>query len=89
VGAAISGSGLWEWLRLMSAVMERMDVGGTSRPMAMVLTGFFLRLSLAVVVLYVSLKYLDGSVYALAAGLGLGIFALTFQALRLVKAWTV
>ena len=89
VGAAISGSGLWEWLRLMSAVMERMDVGVTSRPMAMVLTGFFLRLSLAVVVLYVSLKYLDGSVYALAAGLGLGIFSLTFQALRLVKAWTV
>ena len=89
VGAAISGSGLWEWLRLMSAVMERMDVGGTSRPMAMVLTGFFLRLGVALVVLYVSLKYLDGSVYALAAGLGLGIFSLTFQALRLVKAWTV
>ena len=89
VGAAISGSGLWEWLRLMSAVMERMDVGGTSRPMAMVLTGFFLRLGVALVVLYVSLKYLDGSVYALAAGLGLGIFSLTFQALRLVKAWTL
>jgi hypothetical protein len=89
VGAAISGSGLWEWLRLMSAVMERMDAGGTARPLAMVLTGFFLRLGVALVVLYVSLKYLDGSVYALAAGLGLGIFALTFQALRLVKAWTV
>jgi len=89
VGAAISGSGLWEWLRLMSAVMERMDAGGTARPLAMVLTGFFLRLGVALVVLYVSLKYLDGSVYALAAGLGLGIFSLTFQALRLVKAWTV
>ena len=89
VGAAISGSGLWEWLRLMSAVMERMDAGGTARPLAMVLTGFILRLGVALVVLYVSLKYLDGSVYALAAGLGLGIFSLTFQALRLVKAWTV
>ena len=89
VGAAISGSGLWEWLRLMSAVMERMDVGGTSRPMAMVLTGFFLRLSLAVVVLYVSLKYLNGSVIALAVGLGLGIASLTFEAVRMARAWTV
>jgi len=30
VGAAISGSGLWEWLRLMTAVMVRMD-GGARR----------------------------------------------------------
>ena len=27
VGAAISGSGLYEWLRLMTAVMVRMDSG--------------------------------------------------------------
>jgi hypothetical protein len=96
VGAAISGSGLWEWLRLMSAVMERMDAASAAggepykpRPIALLLTGFFLRLGGAVAVLYVTLKYLDGSVYALAAGLGLGIFALTIEGLRLVKAWTV
>lgn len=89
VGSAISGSGLWEWLRLMTAVMARMDVGGKARPLGLVLAGFFLRLGLTVVVLYVSLKFLDGSVYALAAGIGLGIFALSFEALRLVKAWTV
>ncbi len=89
VGAAISGSGLWEWLRLMSAVMARMDVGGEAKPVGLVLTGFFLRLGLTVVVLYVSLKALDGSVFALAAGLGLGVVSLTFEALRLVKAWTV
>jgi len=89
VGAVISGSGLWEWLRLMTAVMARMDIGGNARPMGLVLTGFFLRLGLSVVILYVSLKFLDGSVYALAAGLGLGVFALLFEALRLVKAWTV
>src|SRR6185312_15805208 len=53
VGAVISGSGLWEWLRLMTAVMERMDAGGVARPMGMVLVGFFLRLALAVVLLYV------------------------------------
>jgi hypothetical protein len=89
VGAAISGSGLWEWLRLMSAVMERMDAGATARPMGMVLVGFFVRLGLTIVILYVSLKYLNGSVYALAAGLGLGIFSLTIEGLRLLKAWTV
>ena len=89
VGAAISGSGLWEWLRLMSAVMVRMDAGAAAKPMGMVLAGFFLRLGLTVVLLYVSLKFLDGSVYALAAGLGLGVFCLTVEGLRLMKAWTV
>jgi hypothetical protein len=89
VGAAISASGLWEWTRLMHAVMSRMDQGAKPQPMGGVLVGFFLRLGVAVVVLYVSLKFLDGSVYALAAGLALGILALTIEALRLVKAWTV
>lgn len=89
VGAAISGSGLWEWLRLMTAVMARMDAGAAARPMGMVLAGFFLRLGLTLVVLYVSLKFLDGSVYALAAGLGLGVFCLTVEGVRLLKAWTV
>jgi len=89
VGAAISGSGLYEWLRLMTAVMARMDGGGTARPMAMVLTGFFLRLGGTVLVLYVSLKHLNGSVWAMAAGLALGVFALSVEGLRLMKAWTV
>jgi hypothetical protein len=89
VGAAISGSGLFEWLRLMTAVMERMDSGSKAKPMGMLLVGFFLRLALAVVLLYVSLKVLNGSVYALAGGLALGVFALTVEGLRLMKAWTV
>jgi hypothetical protein len=89
VGAIISASGLWEWLRLMTAVMARMDDGGTARPMAMVLLGFFIRLAATIALLYVSLKVLNGSVYALAAGLALGVFALTVEGLRLVKAWTV
>lgn len=89
VGAAISGSGLYEWLRLMTAVMARMDAGGRARPMGLVLTGFFLRLGGTLVVLYVSLKHLNGSVWALAAGLALGVFALSVEGLRLMKAWTV
>lgn len=89
VGAAISASGLWEWMRLMAVVMSRMDAGAKPRPMGGVLVGFFVRLGIALVALYVSLRYLDGSVYALAAGLALGMVALTIEALRLVKAWTV
>lgn len=89
VGAAISASGLWEWLRLMTAVMARMDQGGEGKPMAMLLLGFFIRLAATVALLYVSLKVLNGSVYALAAGLALGVFSLAFEGLRLVKAWTV
>jgi hypothetical protein len=84
-------------MRLMSVVMARMDAGGldpekrgaAARPMGMVLTGFFLRLAVTLAVLYVSLKFLNGSVIALAAGLGLGIASLTFEAIRMARAWTV
>ena len=88
VGAAISAASLWEWLRLMTAIMERMDGGGKARPMGMVLVGFFLRMGLTVVVLYVSLKYLNGTVFALAAGLGLGVFSLSVEGIRLMNRWT-
>jgi len=92
VGASISGAGLWKWLRLMSVVIARMDTNagdGKAHPMGSVLAGFFVTLVLMLAALYVSLKFLDGSVYALAAGLAMGVFALTFEALRLVKARTV
>ncbi|MDE1161755.1 MAG: hypothetical protein PW792_07385 [Acidobacteriaceae bacterium] len=91
-GAAISAAGLWKWLRLMTAVIARMDTSSdtrTPRPLGRVLLGFFLTLGLMLVVLYGSLKLLDGSVYALFAGLGMGIVALTIEAIRTVKAWTV
>ena len=93
VGALISGSGLFEWLRLMVALMARMDSGGATpvpvRPLTPVLIGFFLRLGLALALLYGSLKLLDGSVYALIGGLALGVAALSIEGLRLIKSWTV
>ena len=89
VGSAISGSGLWEWLRLLPGLMARMDGGEKPRSFGLLLMGFFVRLPVVVAVLYGSLKLLNGSVVALAAGLGLGIFSLTIEGLRLVKAWTV
>ena len=80
VGAAISASGLWEW----TAADDRCDQPHgcwrrSAARWALVLVGFFLRLGVALVALYVSLKYLDGSVYALAAGLGWVWFALTIR----------
>jgi len=93
VGALISGSGLFEWLRLMAVVMSRMDAGSANpppaRPLAPVLIGFIFRLGFALALLYGSLKFLHGSVYALIAGLALAVAALSIEGLRLLKSWTV
>ena len=85
VGSAISSASLWEWLRLMTAINERMDAGGTPSPMGLTLFGFFTRLGLTLLVFYVSLKYLQGTVFALAGGLGLGLVSLVFEASKLLK----
>jgi F0F1-type ATP synthase assembly protein I len=85
VGAAISCTSLWEWLRLMTAMNQHMDAGGTPRPMGTIVFGFIMRLGLTLVVLYVSLKYLHGTVFALAGGLGLGLLSLVIEASRLLK----
>lgn len=89
VGAAVAATGLYESKRLMLAVLSRFDQGREGKPVAGVLVWFFLRLILAGVVLYVSLRSLDGSVYALCAGLGLAVVALTIESIRLLRAWTL
>src|SRR5260370_14694909 len=48
VGALISGSGLYEWLRLMTAVMVRVDAGAKARPIGRGPAGCFLLLGLTV-----------------------------------------
>ena len=84
VGAAISVASLWEWQKLMTLILARLDnqqgAGG-----ARVIAGFFLRLVVAAVVLYVSLRSLHGSVYALLGGLGLAVIALAMEAARLIR----
>jgi len=93
LGALISATSLREWLRLMTAINQRMDAGlragEKASPMGLILFGFFTRLGLTLVVLYVSVKYLHGTVFALAAGLGLGLLSLAIEALRLMKRGTV
>lgn len=84
-GAAISFTGIWEWRSLALAVFARLDNQQHVRPMGRTLVMFFLRLGMAVAILYVSLRCLHGSAYALLAGLGLAILALSLEALRLLR----
>jgi len=89
VGALIAAMGLYETKRLMLAVLSRFNEGRKGKPVGGVLIWFFLRLILAGVVLYVSLRSLEGSVYALCAGLGLAVVALMIESIRLLRTWTL
>jgi hypothetical protein len=94
VGAVISCTGIYKWLQLMVALVARMEVqpevsAGTdkaaaTKPLGPVMLWFFLRLALAVVLLYGSLEFLGGSIYALLGGLALGLLTLSAQAVRTV-----
>lgn len=85
VGAAISWTGIHEWKNLALAVFARLDNQRAPRPMGRTLGMFFLRLGVVGAVLYVSLKCLHGSVYALVAGIALSVIALSVEALRLLR----
>lgn len=84
IGAAISATGLVEWMQLLSAMMSRMEEGRTPVPMGRVLIMFFLRLAVAGLLLYASLNSLHGSIYALLAGLAISLFALSIESIRLM-----
>ncbi len=84
-GAVISWTGIREWRNLAFAVFAKLDNQQSARPMGRTLVMFFLRLGMAVAILYVSLRCLHGSVYALVAGLGLAVVALSIEALRLLR----
>ncbi len=91
IGAVISTASLWEWLRLttaMNAVMDAKPNGAPApRPLStgLIPITFIVRIGLTLGVLYVSLKYLHGTPFALAAGLGLGVISLSIEAFRLLK----
>jgi hypothetical protein len=93
VGGAIAATGILEWRQLMTAVLERLDLGGGTsqakpRPLGGVLFWFFIRIVAAAGVLYVSLRSLDGKVAALLIGLALALAALLIEALRLLRSWS-
>jgi hypothetical protein len=84
-GSIVSLVGLYEWQQLIEFVNARLDKRKPPRSTARVAIMFFLRLSLAAVVVYVSLKCSRGTPYALIAGLGLAVLALTIEAVRLIR----
>jgi hypothetical protein len=84
-GTIISATGLWEWQRLVVFINARLDNQKSPGGAARVITTFSLRLALAGGILYGSLRCFHGSVYALVGGLGLGILALTIEALRMIR----
>ncbi len=84
-GAAVSATGLYEWQQLITLINAKLDNQKPPRATGFVLTMFFLRLGLAATVIYVSLRCFNGSPYALVAGLGLAVVALTIEALRRLR----
>jgi hypothetical protein len=84
-GAAVSATGLYEWRQLIGVINARLDNEKTPRFSGFVLAMFFLRMGFAVLVIYASLRFLDGTFYALLAGLGLAILALMVEVLRMLR----
>jgi hypothetical protein len=84
-GAVVSVTGLYEWQQLIGLVNAKLDNQQTPRAAGFTLTMFFLRLGFAALVIYVSLRCFHGSLYALVAGLGLAVIALTIEALRFLR----
>jgi hypothetical protein len=86
IGAAISAAGVYESHRLIGLVNAKLDNQKSPRSTGLVLALFFLRLAIAGAVLYVSLRCLHGTAYAMIAGLALAVAALSFEVVRLAKA---
>jgi hypothetical protein len=84
-GAVISWTGIREWRSLALTVFSKLDNQLPARPLGRTLVTFFLRLAVVGAILYVSLRFLRGSVYALIAGIGLAAVALSIEAVRLLR----
>jgi ATP synthase I chain len=84
-GAIISWTGIREWRSLALTVFSKLDSQLPARPLGRTLVTFFLRLAVVGAILYVSLRCLNGSVYALVAGIGLAVVALSIEAVRLLR----
>lgn len=85
-GAAISAASILEWQRLIRLINNRLDKQKLPRKSAVVVLFFLLRLFIFGAAIYGSLKCFQGSLVALLCGLGLAVLAMTWGALRLLKA---
>jgi ATP synthase I chain len=87
-GALVSLASLFEFQRLVAVMNARLDNQQPPHSTSFVLAMFFLRLSVAVLVLYGSLKCFQTSGYvpilALAAGLCLAFVGLSIEAIKIL-----
>jgi len=84
-GALVSATGLYEWQQLIGFINAKLDNQKPPRATGFTLTMLFLRLGIAALIIYASLRCFHGSLYALLAGLGLAVVALTIEALRVLR----
>ena len=84
-GAIVSVTGIYEWREIIALLNAKMDNQQPPRATGFTIVMFLLRLGFAGLVIYASLRWFHGSVYALLAGLGLAVIALTFEALRTLR----
>jgi hypothetical protein len=84
-GAVVSVTGIYEWQQLIALVNAKLDNQQTPRATGFTLVMFFLRLGIAGLIIYASLRWFHGSLYALLAGLGLAVVALTVEAVRILR----
>jgi hypothetical protein len=85
VGAVLSAFSILEWQRLIKLFNASLDKQKTPRGAVLVVSLFLLRIVIFAAVIYGSLKCLRGSVIALLCGLALALFAMGWEALRLLR----
>jgi len=85
VGAFISAASIWEWQRMVRVINARMDKRRTPTSSIAVVVFFVLRLTVFALVIYGSLKCLQGSVAALLCGLALAMLTVGWETVRLLR----
>jgi hypothetical protein len=85
IGALISAASIWEWQRLAKLINARLDNERTPMSAPVVVLFLVLRLTIFAGVIYGSLKCLHGSAVALLCGLGLAVFTMGWEALRMLR----
>jgi hypothetical protein len=84
-GALISAASIFEWLRLVRLINDRMRKKKAQRGAVLVVGFFLLRLMFFAAAIYGSLKCFQGSPMALVCGLSLAVVTLTWEAIRLLR----
>jgi len=84
-GAAVSAASTLEWRRLVRLINAKLDNQEAPRGTAIAILFFFIRLIVFGAVIYVSLKYIQGSAIALLCGLGLALLAMVWEGIRLIR----